>query len=195
MAMCRTVWSPAHLAPRQSPAPGRAGTDCLPIACSRRLGQGISADRCSGLPRRPLRSTTSRSKPPHDRSAVRPEADIMNQTVRSRFTPPSGIFQTRSLRASSNSLNYRASNIRTKMAVVRLRRRKWAEREGKQAQSGPRAGRRGSDNLPGMAAFCGIPTADQERIKSVPTGRLGGGRGTVVEPSPVVFQWLRNNTG
>jgi hypothetical protein len=28
------------------------------------------------------------------------------------------------------SLNLRASNIRTKMDVVRLRRRKWAERDG-----------------------------------------------------------------
>jgi hypothetical protein len=61
----------------------------------------------------------------------------MNQTVRSRFTPPEReSFEPARLRASSNSLNYRASNIRTKTAVVRLRRRKWAERE-KQAQSGP----------------------------------------------------------
>jgi hypothetical protein len=37
-----------------------------------------------------------------------------------------------------------------------------------------------------MAAFCGIPTADQERKKNVPTGRLGGGKLTGREHS---FRW------
>jgi hypothetical protein len=121
--------------------------------------------------------TTSRSKPPHDRSAVRPEADTLNQTVRSRFTPPErDPFKPAPLRGSCNSLNYRAFNIRTKMAVVRLPRRKWAERDEKRPDTGPQASPHGSDNLPGVAAVCGFPTADQERKKNVPTGRLGGAK-------------------
>ena len=125
-----------------------------------------------------LRVTTSRSKPPYDRSALRPEADTLNQTVRSRFTPPERhSFKLAPPRADSNSLNYRDSNIRTKMAVVRLPRRKWAERDEKRPEVGLSGDPGGSDNLPGMAASCGIPTAKQGRKKNVPTGRLGGGRG------------------
>jgi hypothetical protein len=44
----------------------------------------------------------------------------------------------------------------------------------KTARSGPSTGPHGSDNLPGMAAVCGILAADQERKENVPTGRLGG---------------------
>ena len=118
-------------------------------------------------------ATTSRSKPFCDRSALRPEADTLNRMVRSRFTPPEReSFKPAALRAPSNPLNYRAFNIRTKMAVVRLLRRKWAERDGNRPKVAPRAGRRGSDNLPGMAAVCGFPTADPERKKNVPTGVL-----------------------
>jgi hypothetical protein len=62
------------------------------------------------------------------------------------------------------------------MAVVRLLRRKWAEKDEKPPEVDPRAGPHGSDNLPGMAAVCGLPTADQELKKNVPTGRLGGGK-------------------
>ena len=114
--------------------------------------------------------TTSLSKPPHDRSAVRPEADTLNRPVRSLFTSPERrFFKPDPLRAPSNPLNYRAFNIRTKMAVVRLLRRKWAERDEKRPEVGPQAGPHGSDNLPGMAAVCGFPTADQERKKNVPT--------------------------
>jgi hypothetical protein len=59
-----------------------------------------------------------------------------------RFDPgslrPSGILSNPlPLRASSNSLNYRAFNIRTKMAVVRLRRRKSAERDRKRPKVAP----------------------------------------------------------
>ena len=107
-----------------------------------------------------------------------------NRTVRSLFTSPErSFFKPDPLLAPSNPLNYRAFDIRTKMAVVRLLRRKWAERDEKRPEVGPRAGPHGSDNLPGMAAVCGIPTADQERKKNVPTGRLGGGRGAVIEHS------------
>jgi hypothetical protein len=108
----------------RSPAPGARNRGSRPIAAA-----GSREGR--------LGSTTSRSKPPHDRSAVRPEADTMNQTVRSRFTSPErDSFKPAPLRASSNSLNYRASNIRTKMAVVRLLRRKWAERDEKRPETG-----------------------------------------------------------
>jgi hypothetical protein len=54
------------------------------------------------------------------------------------------------------------------MAVVRLLRRKWAERDEKRPDMGRSAGVGGSDNLPGMATFCGIPTADQEWKKNRP---------------------------
>jgi hypothetical protein len=71
------------------------------------------------------------------------------------------------------------------MAVVRLFRRKGAERDEKRPEVGLLRGPGGSDNLPGMAAFCGIPTANQGRKKNVPNGRTGGGRairtlGTIV---------------
>ena len=80
------------------------------------------------------------------------------------------------------------------MAVVRLLRRKWAERDEKWPEVVPRAGPPGSDNLPGMAAVCGLPTADQERKKNVPTGETGGGTGPVVKPSPRPFQWVMSYT-
>ena len=117
--------------------------------------------------------------------------DTLNRTVRSLFTSPERrFFKPDPLRAPSNPLNYRAFNIRTKMAVVRLLRRKWAERDEKRPEVGPRAGPHGSDNLPGMAAFCGIPTADQERKKNVPTGRLAEGEELSSNPLCVIFQWL-----
>jgi multiple sugar transport system permease protein len=59
---------------------------------------------------RPLRVTTSLSKPPFDSSALR-----LKRTVRSLFTPPERrFFKPDPLRAPSNLLNYRAFNIRTK---------------------------------------------------------------------------------
>jgi hypothetical protein len=71
----------------------------------------------------------------------------MNQTVRSRFTPPERrFFKPSPLQAPSNPLNYRAFNIRTKMAVVRLLRRKWCEKDGKWPEVGLAAAARGSDN-------------------------------------------------
>jgi hypothetical protein len=71
----------------------------------------------------------------------------LNRLVRSRFTPPERSFcKPDTPRVPCNPLNYRAFDIRTKLAVVRLLQRKWAERGGKRPKSAPRAGRRGSDN-------------------------------------------------
>ena len=63
--------------------------------------------------------------------------------------------------ASSNTLNSLNSDIRTKMAVVRLRRRKWGERDGKRPEVGLAAAARGSDKWPEKPTFCRFPTADQ----------------------------------
>jgi hypothetical protein len=111
-----------------------------------------------------------------------------NRTVRSRFTPPERrSFKPDPLWAPSNPLNYRAFNIRTKMAVVRFLRRKWAERDEKRPETGLEPVLMVRTILPGTLAVCGFPTADQERKKNVPTGRLGGGRGAVNKPSPAGF--------
>jgi hypothetical protein len=108
-----------------------------------------------------------------------PGAETLNQRVRSRFTPlePES-FKPAPVQAPSNPLDYRAFDIRTKIAVVRLRQRKAAGRDEKGPKMGLLAGPSGSDNLAGMPAFCGFPTADQERKKNVPNGQTGGGRGT-----------------
>ena len=45
----------------------------------------------------------------------------------------------------------------------------------KTARSGPSSWSSWFGQLPGWAAVCGIPTADQERKKNVPNGRVGGG--------------------
>jgi hypothetical protein len=99
---------------------------------------------------------------------VRPEADTPNRTVRSVYTPPERrFFKPDPLRASSNPLNYRAFNIRTKMAVVRLLRRKWAERDEKRPELGLEAAARGSDKWPENPAFCGfsfIPTVVEPHV-------------------------------
>jgi hypothetical protein len=137
-------------------------------------------------------STTSRSKPPYDRSALRPEADTLNQTVRSRCTPPErDSFKPDPLRASSNSLNYRASNIRTKMAVVRLFRRKGAERDEKRPEVGLSRGPGGSDNLPGMAAFCGFPLIRSGKRMSR-LARLAEGQELSSNPLRFLFKGLRS---
>jgi hypothetical protein len=134
--------------------------------------------------RLPHRVTTSRSKPPHDRSAMRPEADTMNQTVLSRFTPPErDSFKPAPLRASPNSLNYLTSDIRTKMAVVRLRQRKGPKRGRKWPKMGFGGCPRGSDKWPEKPTFCGFPTADQEPKKNIPNGQTGGGKLTGREHS------------
>ena len=121
------------------------------------------------------RVTTSLSKPPCERPAPRPEADTLNRMVRALFTPPERrFFKPDPLPAPSNPLNYRAFNIRTKMAVVRLLRRKWAERTGKRPEVGLLRGPGGSDKWPGLAAFCGVPAGAERRKKSVPSEQAGG---------------------
>jgi hypothetical protein len=110
-----------------------------------------------------------------------------HRIVRSRSTSPERrSFKPAPLRASSNSLNYRASNIRTKTAVVRLRRRKWAERDGKWPEVGVAVVLCGSDKRPEKPTFCGFPTADQERKKNISTDETGGGKLTRRKHS---FRW------
>jgi hypothetical protein len=94
------------------------------------------------------------------------------------FPPPERTkFETSTGLPRPKLLDFLDFNIRTKMAVVRLRQRKRPERDRKRPEMGPQGGIRGSDNLPGMAVFCGVPTADQERKKIVPNGWTGGGKG------------------
>jgi hypothetical protein len=122
-------------------------------------------------------------------------ADPATALFRSLFTPPKReSFKPARLRAPSNSLNYRASNIRTKTAVVRLRRRRGPERDQKRPKMGLSASPRGSDRWPRSLALCGVPAGCERRKKNVPNGQTGGGRGAVVEPSPPHFQWVTNYT-
>jgi hypothetical protein len=98
--------------------------------------------------------------------------------VRSLFSPPErSSFKPTPPWAPSNPLRWSDSDIRTKMAVVRLHQRRCAGREGKRPKGGLLAGPGGSDNWAGMAAFCGVPAADQERKKNVSSEETGGGRG------------------
>jgi hypothetical protein len=109
----------------------------------------------------------------------------MSQTVRSRFTPPErDSFKPAPLRASSNPLNYRAFNIRTKMAVVRLRQSRGSvasEKVGRErretAQNGPVGQSRWFGQTAGKARICAVPAPDERRKKNVPNGEIGGGRG------------------
>ena len=108
------------------------------------------------------------------------------------FTSPErSSFKPDPLRATSNPLNFRAFDIRTKMTVVRLLRRKWAERDEKRAEVGPQAGPHGSDNSPGMAAFCGLSAPMNAVKKNFPTRRLGGGRGA----RPETFSTFEHTRG
>jgi hypothetical protein len=61
------------------------------------------------------------------------------------------------------------------MALVRLRRKKWAEKDEKRPAVDAPAGLHDSDNLPGMAAVYGFPTADQARKRMSRLGRLAEG--------------------
>jgi hypothetical protein len=116
---------------------------------------------------RPLRSACAIG------CARRPTEQRMNNPkFRSLLTPPERRFyKPHPLRAPANPLNYQAFDIRTKLAVVRLLRRKRAKRDERRPEVGPRAGPHDSDNLPGMAAVCGIPTTNQGREKERPDWR------------------------
>ena len=92
-------------------------------------------------------------------------------------SPEGACFKPMPRRACSNLLISRASYIRTKMAVVRLRQRKAPKRGRKWPKMGFRAAARGSDKWPEKPTFCGFPTADQERKKNVPNRETGGRRG------------------
>jgi hypothetical protein len=74
------------------------------------------------------------------------------------------------------------------MAVVRLSRRKGAERDEKRPEVGLSRGLGGSDNLPGMAAFCGIPTANQGAEKECREWQDWRGELPASKHSLVVFQ-------
>jgi hypothetical protein len=113
------------------------------------------------------------------------------KNVRTQFPPPGrGPFKPAPPRASSNTLISQAVNNRTKRGVVRLPRRKWAERGEKRPEVGLSRGPGGSDNLSGMAPFCGIPTANQGRKKNVLSGKTGGAKLTRCEHS---FRWSALN--
>jgi hypothetical protein len=50
------------------------------------------------------------------------------------------------------------------------------------------AGGGGSDKWPEKPAFCAVAVIAERREKNVSTGETGGGRGTVVKPSLLLFQ-------
>ena len=106
---------------------------------------------------------------PPERALMATEADEVREEVAgaSRRSEPSGsipahaasarLFQTQRLRAWCNPLSYRASNNRTKTAVVRLRQREGAGTVGKTAQNGFGAGNRGSEEWLERSAFRAVP--------------------------------------
>jgi hypothetical protein len=101
-----------------------------------------------------------------------------NDSVRTPLTPPERApFKPASLRVSSNPLSSRASYIRTKTGVVRLRQRKRAERDGKRLEMSRSAGPGGSDISSGRPAFCGMPAAGGDGAENVPNRQTGGGSG------------------
>jgi hypothetical protein len=122
--------------------------------------------------------------------AVRIESRIiLNRSVRSEAAAPERPnFETRTGSAYRTLLNSLDSDNLTKTAVVQLRQRKASRRDEKWPKMGPQACPRGSEEWPQKPAFCAIPAGDKRRKKNVPTGETGGGRGTVVEPSPGLFQ-------
>jgi hypothetical protein len=102
----------------------------------------------------------------------------LNRTVRSVLTPPRGAyFKPTPLVASSKPLHFFGFDFRTKTAVVRLRRRKWCERDGKRPQMGLLAGPRGSEEWPRRPAFCAIPAVAWVPKKTVPSEETGGASG------------------
>ena len=118
-----------------------------------------------------------------------------NQRVRPRFTPPErGSSKPTRPRASRNLLTLLASHVRTKMAVVRLRRRKWLVRARKRPEMGLPAGAGGSEVRPQTPAFCGVPNGARALKENVPPGRLGGGRSPVNKTSLLEYQWVMKHT-
>ena len=91
---------------------------------------------------------------------------VPNRIVRSLLTPPKrSSFRPTPPWASSNPLRLRSPDIRTKMAVVRLRQRNLAKREGKRPEKSLLDGPRGSDKWPQRPAFCAIPARIEPALK------------------------------
>lgn len=107
---------------------------------------------------------------------MRPAADTLNRPVRSLFTPPErSLFKPAPLWEHSNSLNYGAFDIRTKMAAVRLPRRKWSERDEKRPEMALAAAARGSDKWQKNPRSAGFRLLITSRKRMSPTGRLAEG--------------------
>jgi hypothetical protein len=118
-----------------------------------------------------------------------------NRIVRPRHTSPKRwLFKPTPRIVPYKPLISLAFNIRTKTGMVRLRWRKWAKRDRKPPEMGSRAGARGSEEWPQMPAFRAVPAVAEGRKKNVPTGETGGGRGTWVKHSLLLFQRLMNHT-
>jgi hypothetical protein len=63
------------------------------------------------------------------------------------------------------------------MAVVRLRQRKWLERDRKWPKIGFPAGAGGSEEWPRTPGFCAVPAGDESRKKNISIGETGGASG------------------
>ena len=170
---------------RAVPARYTSATAGLLIAPAARLGRVSGQAGAAHAQRRPPCQASARAQKSlrsvgrlHDLEVGLAEASphemCPNRIVRSRPTSPERApFKPAPLRAFSNPLNYRAFNIRTKMAVVRLLRRKWAERDGNGPKWAYRAGPRGSDNWPGRPHSAGFrpPTGAEKECLDWATWR------------------------
>jgi hypothetical protein len=113
------------------------------------------------------------------------QAIVPNQMARPRFAAPERApFKPIPVRVSAKALIWQRSDIRTKMGVVRLCQKMRVLREEKWPRVGLATAARGSEVWPRKPAFCGIPAVRRSRKKSVPRVKTGGGRRTVVKPSP-----------
>jgi hypothetical protein len=122
----------------------------------------------------------------------RKKLPVTNRTVRSRRTPPERApFKPAPLRVSSNTLISRASNIRTKTAVVRLRQRERPEGDKKRPKIGLSAGLGGSDRAREMPAFCGVPAGSSAGKRMSPMGILADQEEPGSNILFLIFQRLR----
>jgi hypothetical protein len=111
--------------------------------------------------------------------------------IRSQLTPPERrSFEPTPLRAPPKTLIHPTSDIRTKMAVVRLRQRKGAERGGKRPEMDLSACLGGSDTWPGRPVFCGIPAVALMPKRQSRRGVLAEGEELSSNPLCVIFQRL-----
>ena len=110
---------------------------------------------------------------------------ILNRSVRPEAAAPERRnLETRAGAAYRKVLISLDSDNLTKTAVVQLRQRKASRRDEKWPKMGLQAGPRGSEEWPQRPAFCAVPAGAESMEKNVPNGETGGGRGTVVKPSP-----------